>query len=473
MAPSLFERYRLQHHFRLLILVLALCLWRQSCKTFIFEFGFGGNNNYLVSSKPSRSYQSNITANNVGVFYPQTFNCKGLTIGSAYFELVGGNITLHMTTGYKAWESYTPFAAQTVRCSYRSRIGNYMTTLKHYSYCSIPYGGQLGMREMTVDLIDANQTSICNIKASILEKRTFPARHRLSALTTVQNSASHFQEWFNYCLCSGWSHFYVYDDDSNNDMHEILGPLAKSGFLTYTNWSHVLQHPSRQFMAMQDFLIRFKHETEYVAQLDDDCYFIARDQRQGLSTDFAESVQDYFGLSDHEGLCQIQVSSYWFGHGWVKKRDKPLALSSFLRANTSLSSKTFPWQSEDGEIRNLDTTLSIARANDIHVASGITHRWDMKRCKTETVQPPESIYFGHYKMKPWLESPITDIKGGWGSYQRNEGLWNRSATFLHEVEDKTMDQLDRKLNLSYTLALSDVEVLQKQCQDLRTKEGLP
>lgn len=472
MAPSSVKRYRKQRHFLLFVLIPALYLWRQISKTYMFDFESGKTNNRLAPSTSSGSYESDDMAN--GLTLPQqAFSCRGLTIGSAYFELVGDYIIYHMTTGYKAWESYTPFAAETMRCAYRSHIGNYMTTHKHYSYCSVPYGGKIESSDMLIDLLDANQTSICKIKASALMKRTVPVRHGLSALTTVQNSASYFREWFNYCLCTGWSHIYVYDDASNNDMREVLGPLAESGLLTYTNWSHVHQHPSRQFMAMQDFLIRFKHETEYVAQLDDDCYFIARDQAQGLSTDFAESVHDYFGLSDQEGLCQIQVSSYWFGHGWVKKRDKPLALSSFLRANTSLSSKTFPWQGEEGKIRNLDATLSIARADDIHVASGITHRWDMRQCKTEAVHPPESIYFAHYKVKPWLERPIIDIKGGWGSYQHNEGLWNRSGTFLHEIEDKTMDELDQKLNLSHTLALSDVEVLEKQCQNSRAKEDVP
>jgi hypothetical protein len=399
------------------------------------------------------------------VSFEQVFNCKGLIVGSAYYEPFVDMLTIHMTTGYIPWKSYTPFASSTIRCSLSSQMGGYLETYKHYSSCSIPYKAKVDTRELVIDIIDVDSSSICKIKVLRLVKRQLPYRYTLSALTTVQNSASYFREWFNFGFCTGWSHFYVYDDVSNEDMQEVLSSLRGSGHLTYTNWSHVGDHGSRQFMAMQDFLIRFRHETLYVSQMDDDCYFLA----QQPSTNFAKAVQNYFQVSDQAQTCQIQASSYWFGHGWTKSRSEPMVLSSFLRADTSLSSKTVRWPDEKGQYRDVDATLSIARTDDIFAASGITHKWDMKGCQTMPVNPPDALYFAHYKMKPWFEKAVSPIgKGSWGGYHRNETFWNMTALFLHQIEDNTMRHLDHKLNLSFTLTLSDRNVLEKQCSEAPT-----
>jgi len=271
--------------------------------------------------------------------WEQAPNCKGLIVGSAYIEPFQDNLTIHMTTGYEPWKSYTPFGSNSVRCSLASQMGGYLKTYKHYSSCSIPHKATVNDRELIIDIIDIDSSSLCKIKAITLDKHHLSSRYTLSALTTVRNSAKYFREWLNFGFCTGWSHFYLYDDASDGYMQQILISLRSSGHLTYTNWSHVHDHGSRQFMAMQDFLIRFRHETLYVSQMDDDCYFLASRQFDGPSINFTRAIQNYFDLSDQEHTCQIQISSYWFGHSWTTTRSKPLELSSFLRANTSLSSR--------------------------------------------------------------------------------------------------------------------------------------
>jgi len=112
----------------------------------------------------------------------------------------------------------------------------------------------------------------------------------------------------------------------------------------------------------------------------------------------------------------------------------------------------------------LDATLSVARTDEIFAASGITHKWDMKDCQTVPVNPPDVLYFAHYKMKPWSGNIVPSIRRGtWGGYEQNMTFWNKTALLLYQIKDNIIESLDQKLNLCFTLALSDIRVLEKQC----------
>lgn len=385
--------------------------------------------------------------------------CDGLSIASAYFKYENASTVVEMTTEYLGYLNYTPFTPDSVKCKIGNVTGSFLSTKIHYTRCSVPLpadayvnlsGGK--QNKTTVSIINTYGKNICAVELWRLDPQP-KLRYTVSALTTVQNSETYFREWVNYLFCTGWSHLYVYDDASNGPMKALLASMARSRFITVTDWSHAHAHNGRQYMAMQDFLIRFRYETKVVAQQDDDVYYVAMDKEGQLITDVASYALQYFDRPGLERLCQLQASSHWFGHGGIRQRSKPLALSSIMRANTSLSSSRIEWKgSSNAATRSVDSTLAIARTEDIDTASGITHRWVMKNCRTGPVNPPNALYFHHYKVKPWLEKKV-DAKQStsWGLYNTDETFWENTANHLHQVNDTTMHRLDAILCLSTAL----------------------
>ena len=396
-------------------------------------------------------------------------SCNGLAVAAAYYEALSVNktrfIQVRMATAFKGHPDYTPFAEGSTKCMMNGQIGSFLKTEKHYSHCSIPLGGPLRPREphkawsfagsLNLTVLANETVPVCTLTLQRHQKQSpRPHRHAVSALTTVQNSDTYFREWINYLFCTGWSHVYVYDDASDGPMKALLHDLELSGFITYVDWSHSHAHPGRQFMAMQDFLLRFRHETDVIAQMDDDCYYVAVNDNGQLIPDVGAHVALHFKEHDADNLCQIRAGSFWFGHGGVRERTKPLALSSFMRSNTSLSDGTIAWKaSSTAEERALDSTLSLARTDHIRGASGMTHRWDMDSCKTKPMTPSTSLYFHHYKVKPWLEKKLqTKKSGSWGLYNQDEAFWESTVGPLHRVRDTTMERLDGMLGLSSALS---------------------
>jgi hypothetical protein len=118
-APSSVKRQLGQYHFFLFVLmVLTFYLWAHLKLATDYKIVRARHTGYY-SSSPSIGTQLHKggVATTVAPMH-QAVDCKGLTIGSAYFERVEHTLIIHMTSGYRGWQSYTPFAPESIRCSY-------------------------------------------------------------------------------------------------------------------------------------------------------------------------------------------------------------------------------------------------------------------------------------------------------------------------------------------------------------------
>jgi hypothetical protein len=102
------------------------------------------------------------------------------------------------------------------------------------------------------------------------EDRGFSLRFYLSVLTMFRNEAPYLAEWIEYNLLVGIEHFWLVNNDSEDNPNEVLTPYIDSGIVNLTNWTGRAQQIPVYHMMGE----RVKGETFWLAVIDVDEFFV-------------------------------------------------------------------------------------------------------------------------------------------------------------------------------------------------------
>ena len=91
-------------------------------------------------------------------------------------------------------------------------------------------------------------------------------RYNVSICLIFKNEALFLQEWIEYHLLIGVEHFYLYNNNSDDNYRSVLEPYIKSNIVTLIDWPK--QHA--QVEAYKDCYDRFSNETHWLAYIDAD-----------------------------------------------------------------------------------------------------------------------------------------------------------------------------------------------------------
>lgn len=89
-------------------------------------------------------------------------------------------------------------------------------------------------------------------------------KYNLSIICIMKNEASYVNEWLNYYISVGVDHFYIYDNDSIDNLRSILEQYGTK--VTY----HKMNGKLRQLDAYNDAINKYKYITKYMAFIDAD-----------------------------------------------------------------------------------------------------------------------------------------------------------------------------------------------------------
>jgi len=95
-------------------------------------------------------------------------------------------------------------------------------------------------------------------------------KHFLSVVGIAKNEGCNFKEWIEYHKLVGVEKFYIYDNESTDDTHEILKPYIEQGLVEYTYFPGKL----RQIPAYLDCINRHKLDTKWLAYIDLDEFLV-------------------------------------------------------------------------------------------------------------------------------------------------------------------------------------------------------
>lgn len=125
-------------------------------------------------------------------------------------------------------------------------------------------------------------------------------KYKMTLVLIIKNEARYVVEWIEYHRLIGVEHFYIYDDNSDDNLKILLAPYIKRGIVTYTLW----EHEKGQNKAYYDATMRYGNETVYMGFIDTDEFIVIKNDniyellesiRKEYEDNPYKSKKEYFG----------------------------------------------------------------------------------------------------------------------------------------------------------------------------------
>lgn len=110
----------------------------------------------------------------------------------------------------------------------------------------------------------------CNTIVRLFLKRPkYDKKYKVAICGIFKNEAPFLKEWIEYHEMIGVEHFYLYNNNSEDNFQEVLLPYVERGLVTLVDWPY----DQAQMKAYQNFYETYRHETQWVSFLDIDEFY--------------------------------------------------------------------------------------------------------------------------------------------------------------------------------------------------------
>ena len=135
-------------------------------------------------------------------------------------------------------------------------------------------------------------------------------KYELAIVAILKNEAPYIKEWIDYHLLAGVDHFYLYDNESEDNLKEILQPYIENDIVTYKFY------PGKglQLLAYNEAVKDYKFDCQYMAFIDADEFIYPRENKTILE------VLDEI-LSSNPNAAGLAVNWHIFGSSGQEKAD--------------------------------------------------------------------------------------------------------------------------------------------------------
>lgn len=141
----------------------------------------------------------------------------------------------------------------------------------------------------------------------------------LSICTNFKDEVKYLKEWLDYHIEIGVDHFYLYDNNSEDNYAEVLKPYYDEGYITLKK---VKSNPAKP-KVYEDFLNNHKFETYWVAFVDCDEFITFKH----------ENTNAYKFFKNYEDYPAVGLNWLMFGSSNLEKNENNLVLDKFELCN--------------------------------------------------------------------------------------------------------------------------------------------
>ena len=127
-----------------------------------------------------------------------------------------------------------------------------------------------------------------------LRKPKYNKKYKIAICGIFKNESTFLKEWIEYHEMIGVEHFYLYNNNSDDDYASVLQPYIDRGLVTLTDWPY----DQAQMKAYKHFYETYRHETQWISYLDIDEFFCPR---------YKENLCDWIKSKDKYPVLLI----YW------------------------------------------------------------------------------------------------------------------------------------------------------------------
>ena len=144
--------------------------------------------------------------------------------------------------------------------------------------------------------------------------------YNFAAVSFMKNTSAHVKEWLDYHLLAGVDHFYIYDNDSLDNLEKVLQPYINAGLVTYIFFSG----GNKKIAAYNDAVKNFKFECRYMAFLDCEEFILPRKNQSVVE------VTDEI-LNDKDNVGGVELNSFSYNSDTQIKNFEGSVLDNFKR----------------------------------------------------------------------------------------------------------------------------------------------
>ena len=112
-------------------------------------------------------------------------------------------------------------------------------------------------------------------------------KYKLSLVLLIRNESEYIEEWIEYHRIIGVEHFYIYDDESTDELCDKLQYYIDTGVVTYILWSN-----ADQCGAYNHAIQNFKWDNKYMGFIDTDEFIVSVEHRMLLEV-IEEIIEQY------------------------------------------------------------------------------------------------------------------------------------------------------------------------------------
>ena len=128
-----------------------------------------------------------------------------------------------------------------------------------------------------------------------------PGRSGLALVLIAKNEAPYIEEWINFHRKQGVSHFFIYDNESTDNLHEVLKPYIESGLVTY----HFIKGRGRQLDAYAKAAHAYGRKYKYLAFIDADEFLFVRKNPYGEGHNLYDFVDGFMKAHPNAGALFV------------------------------------------------------------------------------------------------------------------------------------------------------------------------
>lgn len=263
---------------------------------------------------------------------------------------------------------------------------------------------------------------------SVSKKRYSQKKYTFSICSIFKNEAPYMKEWIEYYLLIGTDHFYLYNNNSEDDYKSVLQPYIDKGIVTLTEWPEI----PGQISSYKHWYENYRHETNW-------CSFLDLDEFICPLKDI--NIKDWLKKHNKYPLYAI----YWkmFGTSGIIEPDKnKLVIEQYTNSWDKYASATKVIYNTDYDIERFFTSmmhkfnvrykgLSIP---PINMFGYFINHWEIHRHGNKE----SDIQCNHYWSKSYSEY-LEKHKRGDAVWDEGKSRRNNEMFLWHEHFNRSMD----------------------------------
>ena len=157
---------------------------------------------------------------------------------------------------------------------------------------------------------DAFAALLCKLRMSAISVKHDNKKYNVAICAIFKNEGPYLREWIEFNHIVGVEHFYMYNNNSEDDYLSILEPYIASGLVTLVDWPH----NQKQMESYMDCIERFASETKWLGFIDIDEFIVPKstDNIYDFLKPFEKnrgSVDIYWRLYGSSGLVDRDLDS--------------------------------------------------------------------------------------------------------------------------------------------------------------------